>query len=1023
MNPHDYLNVATRAYTATKDKRNPKRSRAPKPIKDILIFDTETTTDVTQALNFGCYRHYRVAEDGRLVLLEEGLFYGDDLPERSPEGLRVLQDYVTTHRANIDPESFKSHNPKWTLSLRSRKEFVDHVFYPLAYHARATVVLFNAPFDLSRIAANVSEARGRYHGGFSLQLTDNTWKPRLAYKAIDSKRQFISFKRPSRNDQIGKAKPSYDKQPFDGSFIDLHQLVFALTDQSLSLEKACEAFGINKTKAAHGGHGSITTEYVDYCRQDVELTGDLFQAVMAELKLHPIDLDPTKIYSPATLSKAYFQAMGVVPVLDRQPDFDLPVLGKSMAAFGGGRAETRIRRTPLPGMLLDVTSMYPSVDILLDLWGLLTADRIEAIEATSDVQQMLDDITLDHCFKPETWRDFVGLAEMYPNDDVLPVRSQFRDDNPSWNLSVNRLTSSRESFTFSIPDLVASKIRTGKSPQICRAWKFRPVGKAKGLRKVMLRGMVELDPYRNDPFKTIVEERQRFKRLADETGDPEAARMRDFLKVLANAGSYGIFVQMVSKEGPVAVAVYGSGVPFECQTQKPEIPGDYCFPPIATAITGAAKLILMMLECLVTEAGGKWIFCDTDSMAIVADDDGGLYPCEGGAYRLPDGRPAVRALSFDEVDQIRRKFNELNPYDPEKVRDLLREDGRGWCFSISAKRYAFFACDDIEQIVFGGSFDPSSVEIEVAKHMAHGLGHLYNPKNKTWIRDLWEWILRTELSLPAPRPDWFDLPAVTRTTISTADVRSHFKRFNRGKPYTEQIKPANFILSAYVDDLPGHVDSKMRPIAAFNQDSNQWLDLDWINQHDPDSGPYRLTTNREWHRAYRHPGEVAVKTIGRVVTEYRFHPESKFLGPDGEPCKPTTKGILDRRHVYCGVRLDIGKESNRLEDAEQLLIDDLDQVLNVYRDPEHGLRSLILPMLGALSSREVARATRLSHVAILKIRDGATPHARTLKGLEQLAVSVASNTLTKVGVAVPKSGLTAIAMALSIGEPESFGAG
>jgi len=37
---------------------------------------------------------------------------------------------------------------------------------------------------------------------------------------------------------------------------------------------------------------------------------------------------------------------------------------------------------------------------------------------------------------------------------------------------------------------------------------------------------------------------------------------------------------------------------------KPETPGGYCFPPIGTLITGAARLILGMLEKLVVDAGG-----------------------------------------------------------------------------------------------------------------------------------------------------------------------------------------------------------------------------------------------------------------------------------------------------------------------------------------------------------------------------------------------------------------------------------
>jgi hypothetical protein len=48
---------------------------------------------------------------------------------------------------------------------------------------------------------------------------------------------------------------------------------------------------------------------------------------------------------------------------------------------------------------------------------------------------------------------------------------------------------------------------------------------------------------------------------------------------------------------------------------------------------------------LVTDAGGFYAFCDTDSVAIIASEDGGVVPCIGGPQRMPDGREATRALS------------------------------------------------------------------------------------------------------------------------------------------------------------------------------------------------------------------------------------------------------------------------------------------------------------------------------------------------------------------------------------------
>ncbi len=60
----------------------------------MLVFDTETRTDTAQALTFGGYRYY---EGG--ICLEEGLFYGDDLPRADRA---TLETYVCTHTAGTD---------------------------------------------------------------------------------------------------------------------------------------------------------------------------------------------------------------------------------------------------------------------------------------------------------------------------------------------------------------------------------------------------------------------------------------------------------------------------------------------------------------------------------------------------------------------------------------------------------------------------------------------------------------------------------------------------------------------------------------------------------------------------------------------------------------------------------------------------------------------------------------------------------------------------------------------------------
>lgn len=95
-------------------------------------------------------------------------------------------------------------------------------------------------------------------------------------------------------------------------------------------------------------------------------------------------------------------------------------------------------------------------------------------------------------------------------------------------------------------------------------------------------------------------------------------------------------------------------------------------------------------------------------MAVVATEDGGVVPCPGGEHELPDGREAIRALSWEEVAQSIERFEQLKPYDWAKVPgELLEVEDENFrdgdptnervqlhCFAISAKRYALIRRDD-----------------------------------------------------------------------------------------------------------------------------------------------------------------------------------------------------------------------------------------------------------------------------------------------------------------------------------------
>jgi hypothetical protein len=407
----------------------------------------------------------------------------------------------------------------------------------------------------------------------------------------------------------------------------------------------------------------------------------------------------TRMYSPASLLKAYLRRMGIAPILERQPYFSPELLGYGMVSYFGGRSECRIRRTVVPVTYLDFTSMYPSVMTLQETMGFITADYIYVVDETERIRGWLHSFDPADCFDPGLWTTLNALVQVVPDDDVLPVRGRYSESD-SWGIGVNPFSSEKPRW-YALPDVVASTIITGGSPRILRALTLVPFGKQHGLRSTRFRGAVKLDPLDDRFFVNLIEERKRIE-LDSDVQAADKTWLTEGLKTMVNS-AYGIFAEIRRHEGIATdVIVYGNEEAFLAPTPAFEEPGPFSFPPLAACITAGARLMLALLEHEVTMRAGSYAFCDTDSMAIVSTPERSLVPCAGGQSRLPDGSEAVQTLSFDEVDEIRENFNLLSPYYASLVPSLLKlekvnfdaETGQRvqlYCDAISAKRYVLFS--------------------------------------------------------------------------------------------------------------------------------------------------------------------------------------------------------------------------------------------------------------------------------------------------------------------------------------------
>ena len=961
---HERHDVFVRAHAPLPSKKPWRGFHCTKWPSSALIFDTETKIDPTQKLTFGCFRRYELKRNNYFCI-EEGLFFADGL-RRADRTL--LERYVANPLNVPKTEIFP---PQLKLKLMSRNVFVRNFFWG-AIRRGDLIVGFNLPFDLSRLAVKFANAQ---RDGWSLALTlrksrrsgkseIDIERPRIVITSINSKTAFFKLSSKWRPEE-------WRNEP---RFLDLRTLTFALRNVPYSLASACKAFGV-PGKMSHTPSGEVTPKEISYCREDVAATGRLLDAAKQEFDRHPIKLRPDQAYSPASIAKAYLDTMKIF-----RPKEHFSVANKihgiSMQAYYGGRAECRIRKTPVPVILTDFTSQYPTVNALLGNWGVLKASDIRFKACTGKIRKWLSTVNFEDTFDPAFWKNLSFFALVKPERDILPVRTVY--NGRTRNIGLNYL-SSQKPIWYAGPDIVAAALlQNGKVPRIVKAVRMHSLGQQKNLEATNLANMVPIDPRKDDFFVRVIEQRNRLKR--------SNRQVSDFLKVLGNAGSYGLFVQVNPETLQKAknIRVYSGEKRFLQPSRYIEKTGPWYFPPLASLITSGGRLLLAMLERSIQNAGGSYLFCDTDSMCIVGSAKGGDVPCVGGGQKL-DGKEAIRALSFDEIKSIANRFNRLNPYDPECVKDTLKVEDVNFTdsdpnqsprqlfgYAIAAKRYALYA--------------ETKNNISVVKASGHGLGYLFAPKKNqrdeksgddteadddvpVWVVEAWEWLIRRELGLSGRGPTWLSLPAMMRMTMTSPNVMRH----NR----PDWLAPFNFFLFPLISDLGGYPPGLDRTtfnfIVPFEPDRRKWKTLEGINLWDEQI--YRIAMRPDGRRS-----TVVPESLRIILSQYLRHPEAKSLAPDGKACTGNTCGLLGRTSIIAGEIVPVGKETDRhWEQGEDPSL--LDFKLKEYRKASK--------MVIAESSdrrrwkkagvRNLMRKSRLSQKAVYAIINGEPVRRATLE--------------------------------------------
>jgi hypothetical protein len=740
-----------------------------------LILDTETTVDQYQNLTFGSCLIQTITSSG--FKEEWYLFYGD-IPQDKKE---IIDEYG------------KEHN----IIVMSVKEFVDNVFYPYAYKMRAEVIGFNLPFDLSRLATEDRISR-KTEDGFSFKLSEDLRNPRIRIQSIDQKRSFISFAKPLRKKSDRKYKH------YSGYFVDLKTLTFALTDKSHSLDSACKDFGVSRKQHTEE-HGKITKEYIGYNLNDTKITAELYQACLKRYEMFNLPDSVNRLYSPASIGKAYLRKMGIKSFIDMNPDFPKDILGYLMSSYFGGRTEVRIRNKSISITYLDFTSMYPSLYSLLGLDRFLKAKKIGFGHNTKKIEQFLKSLRIEALRNPETWKkeEMHSIVLIRPNDDILPIRAEYSKE--AKNIGINYLTSSKPLW-YSIEDVIASMLLTGKMPEIVDAIIFYPEGIQEVLREVDISGITIKS---DDNFiRRVIEERIEIK----ESDNQDKDQIQLILKIIANATSYGIYIEenQESSKDAENITVYSLDN-FPITSNKTERQGEYFNPIIAVLLTSSARLILSIAEKIAVSKG-YFAYCDTDSVFV---------------------DPKV-------VKEIQDFFRPLNPYsvDTEMFKIEKDEDGNPldnvMFYGISAKRYCLYRIDN--------------GEIDILKYSTHGLGHLLNIDGN----QIWRDILKKNFE------NYSDKMAVSQITITKPSILNRFKALNKNKPIEKWIKPFNFILVG--SEVNGVI-----PCLPYKKDVNGIQYDKFIDYRTgKSSNELPLPSNTYW------------KPLRDVLIQYKKHNDNKF---------------------------------------------------------------------------------------------------------------------------------------------------
>lgn len=840
----------------------------------VFVVDTETTLFIDQSLTVGAYAVYGIDNNTKILLAntarltrealdtmhECGLFYNPETV--TPEQIKIIEEYAHINK----------------LPVHTKQDFITRVFYKWVHKHQALCIGHNLAFDISRLATNWVEARGIYKDGFSFRLCDCTltpgyntctYHPNIRVRSLGGRKALYGF---SQTVSFNKGKSKKSDIKTDGKFLDTMTFGRALLGPGKSsLLDMGKRFKADILKTATDTHGVITPEYLTYNINDVKATFSLFTKQRDLYKLHGTTRPMWKIYSEASLGKAYLDDMKFPQFMKQHASFPKEALGFFMSTYYGGRSEVKYRRKIGQCMYADFKSQYPTVNALQGLQELLLAEHITITRDINAVKTWIDNVAVDELLNKSAWHKLRGICQIIPNEDVLPVRSEY-NGSPSANIGVNYISSNIPTW-YTIADAVASKLITGKTPHIVDVMVLIPHGCVKTTPYALFGDdNYKIDLNTDDLFTSVINLRSKVRNDAkkaipdsDEYSFLDGLQMA--LKLLANSTSYGVLLEVIPDELE--------------KEQKGTVYADRTIPVYAARLEKTGKYFAGAVGSLIP-AGGRLLLAMAERMALNHGIGMGMNDTDSAIFIKPDAM--TQDAFYKHIKNITSAFDKLTPYKTggalfELEDSNFDKDGNItplYFFGVSTKRYAIFNHQD------------GVVTIRGFKE--HGLGDIAPPVGyktpftptalgQQWIHDCWMNEILMQLGYK-PKVLPLDVPEVHHRKVTT----THLMNMYSDIPY---IRPFSFF-------------STFPPPPEWNNYGCDVQDTVLYAPHitnmNGDLQVYRRDTNEKMVI----PSDM-LRTITTRMTGYFHRCEYKATPHDGE-------GWLERQHVQVIEHIYIGKE-------------------------------------------------------------------------------------------------------------------